>query len=77
MDASGAVVMKVEGLRLAGGASESEAATRVLNERLLTIEWDRRDIAQATQGVEPVTGSWLVLSASEAAMPLAPNSGKH
>lgn len=76
MDASGAAVMKVEGLRLAGGASESEAATRVLNERLLTIEWDRRDIAQATQGVEPVTGSWLVLSASEAAMSLATQLGE-
>ncbi len=80
MDQSGAVVMTVEGLRLAGGVSENEHAARVLNERLLTIEWDRRDSAQAAQEAQAAqaahvtsaaTGSWLVLSATDAATPLA------
>ncbi len=63
LDQSGTVLLTVEGLRLAGGTSEHEHANRLLNERLLTIEWEPRELPGATQS-EP--GSWLLLSASDA-----------
>ena len=68
LDQSGTVLLTVEGLRLAGAASESEHADRVLNERLLTIEWDKRELPDASEGD---AGSWLLLSTSDAATALA------
>ncbi|MGO9693042.1 MAG: sulfolipid-1 biosynthesis phthioceranic/hydroxyphthioceranic acid synthase [Mycobacterium sp.] len=62
LDQSGTVLLAVEGLRLAGGASEHEQAHRLLNERLLTIEWEHRELPEVTHG-EP--GSWLLLSACD------------
>ncbi len=62
LDHSGTVLLRIEGLRLAGGTSEHEHAQRLLNERLLTIEWEPRELPAAT-GSEP--GSWLLLSASD------------
>ena len=67
MDESGTVLLTVEGLRLGGGASESERDNRLLNERLLTIEWEPRDPPQLSRG-EP--GSWLLLSACDVTDPL-------
>lgn len=68
MDQSGTVLLSIEGLRLSGGGSEHEQADRTFAERLLTIEWDRRELPESSQAGD---GSWLVLSASEAANPLA------
>ncbi|BBZ26251.1 mycolipanoate synthase [Mycolicibacterium madagascariense] len=62
LDESGTVLLAVEGLRLAGGASESEHAGRMLNERLLTIEWEQAQLPDSSRA-EP--GNWLVLNASE------------
>lgn len=73
LDESGVVLLAVEGLRLAGGASEHEQAHRLLNERLLTIEWEPRALPELTQG-EP--GSWLLLSACQAADPLTAQLGE-
>ncbi|OBF77271.1 polyketide synthase [Mycobacterium sp. 852002-51613_SCH5001154] len=67
LDQSGAVLLTVEGLRLAGGASEHERAQRLLNERLLTIEWEPRQLPEGPHG-EP--GAWLLLSACEVTDPL-------
>ncbi len=64
LDQSGTVLLTVEGLRLAGAASEHEHAQRLLDDRLLTIEWEARELPEAPQG-EP--GSWLLLSACDAA----------
>lgn len=61
LDQSGAVLLLVEGLRLAGGASEHECANRVLDERLFTVEWEPRELPEVTQRER---GSWLVLGAS-------------
>jgi polyketide synthase 3/4 len=61
LDQSGTVLLTVEGLRMAAGASEHENADRVLNERLFTIEWEPRELPEAAQ-IEP--GSWLLLGAS-------------
>ncbi|MCA2242618.1 type I polyketide synthase [Mycobacterium sp. WUMAC-067] len=62
LDQSGTVLLTVEGLRLAGGTSEREHAHRLLNERLLTIEWEARELPEPAQSGQ---GSWLVLSASD------------
>ena len=57
------MLLTVEGLRLAGGSSESEHADRMLNERLLTIEWERG--AELPDAAHADPASWLLLSASE------------
>lgn len=62
LDQSGTVLLTIEGLRLAGGTSEREHAHRLLNERMLTIEWEPRELPEAVQGG---LESWLLLSASD------------
>lgn len=62
LDHSGTVLLTVEGLRLAGGTSEPERAHRLLSERLLTIEWEPRELPEAAQSGQ---GSWLVLAAAD------------
>ncbi len=66
LDQSGTVLLTVEGLRLAGGTSEHDHAHRLLNERLLTIEWEPQELPEATAGR---AGSWVLLSASEPVRP--------
>lgn len=68
LDQSGTVLLTVEGLRLAGGTSEQQQADRLLNERLLTIDWEPRELPEATRG-EP--GSWPLLDACDGTDPLA------
>ena len=63
MDASGNVLLTIEGLQFAAGRSESESAERTLDERLLTIEWERRDQPGAASAE---AGSWLLLSMADA-----------
>ena len=73
LDQSGTVLLTVEGLRLAGGAAEHEQAQRLLNERLLTIEWEPRELAAASES-EP--GAWLLLSTCDLADPLSARLGE-
>ncbi|WP_156675058.1 type I polyketide synthase [Mycobacterium sp. E2989] len=73
LDSSGAVLLTVEGLRLAGGAAEGDRARRLLGERLLTIEWETRRLPDPSRG-EP--GSWLLLSAGEVTDPLTAQLGE-
>ncbi|WP_156765075.1 SDR family NAD(P)-dependent oxidoreductase, partial [Mycobacterium sp. 1245852.3] len=68
LDQSGTVLLSVEGLRLVGGASEHEHARRLLNERLLTIDWEPKELPDATQ-IEP--GRWVLLGASDGPDPFA------
>lgn len=63
MDVSGNVLLTVEGLQFAAGRTESESAERTLDERLLTIEWERRDQPDAAS---TDAGSWLLLSMADA-----------
>jgi polyketide synthase 5 len=44
LDEHGTVLLAVRGLQLGIGASESANRDRVLNERLLTIEWEQRTL---------------------------------
>lgn len=67
MDGSGTVLLTVEGLQLAAFRSEAESAERTLDERLLTIEWERRDHGAAES---TAAGNWLLLSTADAIDPL-------
>ncbi|MBJ7340145.1 sulfolipid-1 biosynthesis phthioceranic/hydroxyphthioceranic acid synthase [Mycolicibacterium sp.] len=67
MDQAGNVLLTVEGLRLAAGGTESDRADRTLNERLLTIEWEQRELSDDGHG-DPT--SWLLLGTTEVADPL-------
>ena len=54
---------------MGSGASKSGDRDRVLDERLLTIEWQQRDAAR--RRTEPTPGSWLLITTSDAADLLA------
>ena len=64
LDEHGAVVLVVEGLQIGSGSSESANRQRLLNERLLTIEWQQRELPE-TQLDE--AGNWLLISTSAGA----------
>ena len=68
LDERGTVLLAVRGLQLGTGASESVNRDRVLNERLLTIEWKQRTLPD----VEHVgLGTYLLISTSATADVLA------
>ena len=54
---------RLQGLRLGTGASESDHDDRVLGERLLTIEWQQRELPEPDQAD---TGAWLLISTDTA-----------
>ncbi len=58
LDEQGAVLLIVEGLRLATEAAASGHRDRIMAARLLSIEWSRRDPPQCD---EPAEGRWLVI----------------
>ena len=65
MDENGTVLLTLEGLQHSAAAGGEQQ--RTLNERLLSIEWSKRDLPDA----RPESGPWLVLSVSDAAGPFA------
>ncbi|MCW1959068.1 MAG: polyketide synthase dehydratase domain-containing protein, partial [Mycobacterium sp.] len=67
MDQAGTVLLTVEGLRMSAGVSDAEQANRILNERLLTIEWDERELPES----QSEGGRWLVFSTGDGAEALA------
>lgn len=66
MDETGVVLLRLEGLRQSSSTDGMDTDRRTLNERLLTIMWDKRELPDTTQ-----SGTWLVLSTSDDAQPLA------
>jgi polyketide synthase 5 len=62
LDEHGVVLLTVSGLRLGTGASASGREDRVLNERLLTIDWRQQELPEA-EGVD--AGRWLVVSLAD------------
>ena len=64
LDERGAVVLAVEGLQIGSGSSESANRQRLLNERLLTIEWQKRELPEPSQ---TEAGNWLLISTSSGA----------
>ena len=59
LDEDGTVLLAVQGLRLAIGTSESGHQDRVLSERLLTIEWQQRQLPELPNAD---AGAWLSIS---------------
>ena len=64
LDEQGTVLLAVQGLLLGAGASEQGNRNRVLNERLLTIEWQSRKLPETDQAE---SGPWLLISTSTGA----------
>ena len=62
LDEHGTVLLSVTGLQLGTGASEGAQADRLLNDRLLTIEWQHRELPE----VDDVdAGSWLLINTAD------------
>ena len=68
LDEHGTVLLAVRGLQMGTGASPSSERDRVLGERLLTIEWQQRELPEKSPA-EP--GTWLLISTSDATDMLA------
>lgn len=66
LDEDGAVLLTVAGLRLGSGATAGGQRERLLNERLLTIDWRKHDRPEADH-VD--AGRWLLIAASDDAQP--------
>ncbi|MDT5148116.1 MAG: polyketide synthase 5, partial [Mycobacterium sp.] len=64
LDKNGAVLLTVRGLQMGSGTSPSGERARVMGERLLTVEWQQRQLPEVATA-EP--GSWLLVSTSDAA----------
>ena len=62
------MLLAVRGLQLGTTVSENESRDRVLNERLLTIEWQQRELPEEDH---VHAGAWLLISTSDAAHLLA------
>ena len=69
LDEHGTILLTVEGLEMGTGLSESGERDRVLNDRLLTIEWQRQELPDMVHDV----GAWLLVNTSDAADLLATN----
>lgn len=61
LDDQGTVLLDIEGLRLGTGTSEDGRRDRVLRERLLTVEWLRRQLPEPAR---TNAGKWLLISAT-------------
>ncbi|WP_083064839.1 sulfolipid-1 biosynthesis phthioceranic/hydroxyphthioceranic acid synthase [Mycobacterium arosiense] len=59
LDEHGTILLAVQGLQLGAGASESTHRDRVLNERLLTVEWKQRPLPEADHAD---CTTWLLVS---------------
>ena len=63
LDDRGTVLLTVQGLRLGSGVSENAQQPRTLADRLLTIEWQQRDLPE-TEFADAST--WLLISTTTA-----------
>jgi polyketide synthase 5 len=59
LDEHGAVLLGVQGLRLGTGVSENAHRDGLLGERLLTIDWQQRELPELP---DADAGSWLLVS---------------
>jgi polyketide synthase 5 len=64
LDQHGAVLLSVHGLRCGTGESEDFQQDRVLSERLLTIEWQQRQLPEQPHSD---AGAWLLISTTATA----------
>ncbi|MCV7284143.1 type I polyketide synthase [Mycolicibacterium wolinskyi] len=69
LDANGTVLLRVTGLRLGTGVATSTQRERVFNDRLLAIDWHRKDSPEPD--ALDVGGRWLLISTSREADEIA------
>ncbi len=62
LDKDGTVLLAVQGLRLGTGASGSGHDDQVFSERLLTVEWQQRELPEVEYAE---AGSWLLIGAPD------------
>lgn len=62
LDDRGAVLLSISGLQLGTGGAAQAQAERLLDERLLTVEWDPRELPRP-ESTE--AGTWLLIIAGE------------
>ena len=72
LDEHGTVLLVVRGLLMGTGFSESADRDRQLGERLLTIEWQQRELPEQDIEKNLATGAWLLIGFSDAP-PAAPD----
>jgi polyketide synthase 5 len=68
LDKHGSVLLTVRGLQMGTGLSPRATRARVMAERLLTVEWQQRDLPEVGS---PETGAWLLVNTSDATEPMA------
>lgn len=68
LDKQGNVLLTVLGLQIGTGVSPSAAQDRVMGERLLSVEWQQRELPEVAV---TETGRWLLVSTSDAVDPIA------
>jgi len=61
LDEHGTVLLTVRGLQMGTGFSPSSDRARMMGERLLTVEWQQRELPD----VAAETGTWLLVSTSD------------
>ena len=64
LDKHGTVLLTVRGLQMGTGFSPSSDRARVMGERLLTVEWQQRELPEVAAAE---TGAWLLISTSDGA----------
>lgn len=64
LDEHGHVLLTVRGLKMGTGVSQDSERDRVLGERLLTVEWEQRELPELA---DAHPGAWLLISTSATA----------
>jgi len=64
LDEHGQVLLTVRGLKMGTGVSQASERDRVLGERLLTIDWEHRELPEVA---DAHPGAWLLISTSATA----------
>jgi polyketide synthase 5 len=70
LDEHGQVLLIVRGLKMGTGVSQASERDRVLAERLLTVEWESRDLAEVA---DAHPGAWLLIGTSATADAITTN----
>ena len=69
LDEQGTVLLAVRGLQMGTGFSPSNDRARMMGERLLTVEWQQRELPDVAASE---TGTWLLISTSDNGLMASP-----
>jgi polyketide synthase 5 len=63
LDKHGSILLTARGLQMGTGISPSDERARVMGERLLSVEWQQRDLPEVAAAE---SGAWLLVGSSDA-----------